>query len=77
MDANQRPGRYWIRFGGLLDCIETRSHAAAILVYDMDTNDNVSPLMSMGAKGENDYEKFTNISGLACLIINVIRIELD
>jgi hypothetical protein len=63
LTADQKSDIYWIRFGGLLDCIRTRAHAAAVLVYDNIATDEDVSMIDLGEEGENDYESFTNIPG--------------
>ncbi len=42
LEANQKSDIYFMRFGGLLDCIRPRAHTAAILIYDNVMDDEVS-----------------------------------
>jgi hypothetical protein len=63
LTADQKSDIYWIRFGGLLDCIRNRAHAAAVLVYDNIATDEDVSMIGLGEEGENDHESFTNIPG--------------
>ena len=65
LTADQKSDIYWIRFGGLLDCIRTRAHAAAVLIYDKVVNEEEVSMIHMGEEGDNDYEAFTNIPGFS------------
>ena len=62
MNADQKTDVYWIRFGGLLDCIRTRAHGAALLIYDNIATSEEASMVDMGGP-ENAYETFTNIPG--------------
>ena len=62
MNANQKADVYWIRFGGLLDCIRTRAHGAALLIYDNIATNEEASMVDIGGE-DNAYETFTNIPG--------------
>jgi hypothetical protein len=81
LNANQKADVYWIRFGGLLDCIRTRAHGAALLIYDNLVTNEEASMVDMGGQ-DNAYETFTNIQGtvviktppvILCLVVGPFK----